>query len=439
MTFFVCAFIADCIYYTIDWSSIETIKLPYAAGLSTHICLSGYSLKILFQKQLYRKFSYLSAHILLILVLIGMFRGLFAVDGYFGYKGWMLCSQCALSFVMLYAFGNPTTTCSCLRMWNWYVFPVFILFFAWVTEPDYIALQIPIIIYFYILFIGLTTHNKWAVFIILCGLVLTLVSIENRTGVIKAMGSLLMYSTLWLPAAFRKIANFVLHFFFYLLAIVLVILGLTGTFNVFHAFRGDTPSEITVNMSDPSEIDYEIQSELTADTRTFLYEDVIASAIVEDYVLFGRSVGRGNTLLSGAFADAEKLTGNERLMNEVQMLNIFTWMGIVGVIAYSLLYFQASCLGLFYSKNKYVPIIACAIAFHWALAWMEEAAMFKITDLALFLMMGICFSPQFRKMSDQEFRIWFRSCFTPGQDFSPYDILKRIKMYSVIKVFGIKG
>ena len=387
---FVCAFIADCIYYTIDWSSIEAIKLPYAAGLSTHICLSGYSLKILFQKQLYRKFSYLSAHILLILVLIGMFRGLFAVDGYFGYKGWMLCSQCALSFVMLYAFGNPTTTCSCLRMWNWYVFPVFILFFAWVTEPDYIALQIPIIIYFYILFIGLITHNKWAVFIILCGLVLTLVSIENRTGVIKAMGSLLMYSTLWLPAVFRKIANFVLHFFFYLLAIVLVILGLTGTFNVFHAFRGDTPSEITVNMSDPSEIDYEIQSELTADTRTFLYEDVIAS-------------------------------------------------GIVGIIAYSLLYFQASCLGLFCSKNKYVPIIACAIAFHWALAWMEEAAMFKITDLALFLMMGICFSPQFRKMSDQEFRIWFRSCFTPGQDFSPYDILKRIKMYSVIKVFGIKG
>ena len=424
-------------YYMAAWSSIAILKFPYTLGLLIHICLAGYSFKYLFQNHLLRNSCYLCSHLFILLVLVGMFRGIFAVDGYWGYKGWMLCSQSALTFIILYPFGSPSISSSCLRTWNWYIFPIFILFFAWFTGPDFIALQVPIIIYFYVLLHVLIIRNKWAVFIILCGFVFTLVSFENRTGVIKAMGSLFLCSTLVLPSILRKISNIVIHFSFYVLPIVLLVLGLTGTFNVFHGLKGDEPSEVVISMSKPDDINTELQHELTADTRTFLYEDVIASAIMGDYVLFGRSVGRGNTLSGEFFADAELMTENERLMNEVQMLNIFTWMGIVGVIAYSFLFLQASCLGVFRSRNKYVPVIACAVAFHWALAWMEETTMFKLTDLALFLMMGICYSPRFRRMSDMEFRIWFKSCFTPPSSLSAYDIFKRIKLYSIIKLLSV--
>lgn len=436
LTFFVVAYLADCIFYMVHWSSIA-LEFPYTIGLVIHICLAGYSFRYLYQKQLYKNYNHLFAITYVLLVFLGMFRGLFAVDGYWGFKGWLLCTQCALSFVILFPLESPQINCSCLRAWNWYIFPVFILFFAWFTGGDFMALQIPIIIYFYILLFGLVIRNKWAVFIMLCGFVLTLMSFENRTGVIKAMGSLFLYSTLWLPAIFRKLSHIILHFVFYILPIVLLILGLTGTYNVFRGLKGEQPSEVVVSMSQPDDVENELEHELTADTRTFLYEDVIASAIIGDYMLFGRSVGRGNTLSGEFFADAELMTENERLMNEVQMLNIFTWMGLVGVVGYSLLFLQASCLGLFCSRNKYVPIVACAVAFHWALAWMEEAALFKITDLALFLMMGICYSPHFRRMSDFEFRLWFRSCFTSPNMLSAYDFLKKIRIYSIIKALGV--
>ena len=143
-------------------------------------------------------------------------------------------------------------------------------------------------------------------------------------------------------------------------------------------------------------------------------------------MLFGNSIGRGNTTTL-IWTDIEGLE-SERLMNEAHMLNIFTWTGILGIILYTIMYLQSSCLGLFCSKNRYVPLIACAVAFHWAMTWLEECPSFNPMDYALFLLLGICFSPKFRSMTDAEFRLWFLSCFSDPQKLSSFDALKILKL-----------
>ena len=311
-----------------------------------------------------------------------------------------------------------------LQCWNKYVFPVFLLFGLWVLNIDAYTFQTPIIYYFYVLLFSIAVSNKKACLIIIIGTLCTLAATGNRSGIIKTMGAFSLCVTIYLHYNLRKVLYVVIHFFFYLIPVVLLVLGLTGTFNIFQDLESDGSAEIISYNADVSEHDEEAQ-DLTADTRTLLYIDVIASAIEGDYVLFGNSIGKGNTS-STIWYDVEEM-GNERLMNEAHMLNIFTWLGVVGIILYTIMYLHASCLGLFFSKNKYVPLIACAVAFHWAMLWIEECSSFKPMDFALFLLLGICFSPKFRTMTDLEFRLWFRSCFSSPEKPTAYIALKKLK------------
>ena len=67
---------------------------------------------------------------------------------------------------------------------------------------------------------------------------------------------------------------------------------------------------------------------LLADSRTFLYKDVLLSAQKNDYWLMGRTPARGND--TEAWAAQAKVSGrNERFANETGILNILTWTGAI--------------------------------------------------------------------------------------------------------------
>ena len=78
-----------------------------------------------------------------------------------------------------------------------------------------------------------------------------------------------------------------------------------------------------------------------------IYIDVINSAIDNKYVLFGHTPARGNTIdvseilflyaYEGGMNDISFNHG-ERFSNEAAFLNIFTWLGLVGLILYSIIY-----------------------------------------------------------------------------------------------------
>ena len=432
-TVFLYAFLADCICVMVEQSSFQWLKLPYFIPLFIQILLAIFSFCYLFQHRNNLKLCYLTPIVVLILVSIGIFRGMFSVEGYWGYKGWLQCSLSALTFVLLFPLGNPSISGKVFQSWNQYMFPAFLLLGTWTMLPTSYVFQVPFTYNFYILLFSITINNRKARFIIICGLICTLIGYENRSGVLKTLMGIFLCATLWLPSIWRKITNVTLHFAFYLIPIVLLILGLTGTFNIFQDLSSEESTEITMRFSGNDDEGVVLKEDLTADTRTALYEEVIASAIMGDYVLFGNTIGRGNTHNGEWAQDIEGYDDSERLMNEAMMLNIFTWMGIIGIILYSLMYLQASCLGLFRSNNSYVPVIACAVAFHWAMSWMEEPTQFKPMDFSFFILLGICCSPRFRKMSDSDFRLWFKSCFASPQEVSAYDVYNRIKLIVVLK------
>ena len=423
---FVVAFLIDSIFVMLQWSFNRSLNVPFALIMPLKVLICGCCLWCYKKGGLHHRLSFMSTTLVLLLMLVGMFRGIFAVDGYWGYKGWMNCVLSALSFVLIFPLGNPTIAAKILQYWNRYIIPVFVLFGLWAMNKDAYPFQIPFIYYFYILFFPIVISNPKARWLIIIGTVCTLVALENRSAIIKTLLAITLCATLYLPHFLQKVSHIFIHFLLYLIPIVLLVLGLTGTFNIFQDLSDEEQTEITRSNDVDEEEQNEPAQDLTADTRTFLYIEVIASAIEGDYVLFGNSIGRGNksTLI---WTDIEDLE-SERLMNEAHMLNIFTWTGILGIILYTIMYLQSSCLGLFYSKNRFVPLIACAVAFHWAMMWLEECPSFNPMDYALFLLLGVCFSPRFRRMSDMEFRLWFRSCFAAPQDFTSYDAWNKLKL-----------
>lgn len=154
------------------------------------------------------------------------------------------------------------------------------------------------------------------------------------------------------------------------------------------------------------------------DTRSLLYYDVINSALKNNYVIQGRSLSRGNDIEysnimfmiadDDGFFDDTELVGNERTANEICFANIFTWMGLVGLILYWCFYFKAVNLATNHSRNVIIPIIGCYIAFRWSMGWIADMNGFNVSNMILWGLMAMCYSPYMRNMSNKEINNWIK-------------------------------
>jgi len=152
------------------------------------------------------------------------------------------------------------------------------------------------------------------------------------------------------------------------------------------------------------------ETDLRDDTRTFIYREVLQSAQKYNTWWIGRSPARGNE--TEHFSAVSEITGREeRWGNEVGILNIFTWTGIIGVILYGLVFYWASYLAVSQSKNIFSKMLGIFIAFHWAYTWVENINYFTLTTFFLWIMIGVCFSKSFREMSNDEIRFWVQGIF----------------------------
>ncbi|WP_295913157.1 hypothetical protein [uncultured Alistipes sp.] len=156
-----------------------------------------------------------------------------------------------------------------------------------------------------------------------------------------------------------------------------------------------------------------INEDLSDDTRTFIYEEVITSAIRHRYVLFGRTPARGNdSAWFGAYNAEELNTGKyERHSNEVCHPNVFTWLGLIGMLMYSFLYLKSSYLAVYCSNNLFMKLLGVFIAFRWAYGWIEDFNSFQIMSISIWMMIAMGFSASFRQMNNNMFKTWIRSIF----------------------------
>lgn len=182
-----------------------------------------------------------------------------------------------------------------------------------------------------------------------------------------------------------------------------------GTFNIFQDLVSNRGEYIETKIVDGQVV----EEDLSADTRTFIYKEVIESALKHDYIFWGRTPARGNDSMTFGTYGAEILkTGKyERHSNELCHTNVFTWLGLIGVILYSLIYLRSSYLAVYQSNNIYIKFLGCFIAFRWAYGWIEDQNRFDIMNIALWMMIAMGLSKQFRIMNNRQFQTWLINIF----------------------------
>ena len=237
----------------------------------------------------------------------------------------------------------------------------------------------------------------WAITLLVC--VISYIIVDRALLVKMAVALAIGYASANMMRLFDKwvaavsVGLLVIPFLF-------VILFLTGRFNVF---------EFNKYISNAQHD----ESGMYDDTRTGVYEEVIASAVDNNYVWFGRSLSRGydTEFILGRYKDKEFSKQTLERGSEVAALNLFTWGGVV----YLLLFFIWQCnvvyVGLKKTNNRYTPILALYVAFYWAFSWVENVQVFSMFYIYAIIIMAMCMSPEFREMNDDEFRDMIREMF----------------------------
>ena len=336
--------------------------------------------------------------------IICIIRGAYVAEHYWDIKGLVTNSFGLLLLMVAYSSTNKVIVQTFLSYYVKYALPLFLILVFLIRPDAYGFYLMPVS--FLLIFLPALTKRKRVLLFIFTAVVL-LADVGARSNVIKfavpLMILLIYYLRNYLSHSLLEAARLVLL----IVPFVLLLLGVTGVFNVFHT--DDYLGEQTVTKTDLQGRQFE--ENLAGDTRTFIYEEVLESAINNNYWIFGRTPARGND--SAAFgARAFEMTRRyERLANEVGIANVFTWMGIVGVILYFLIFFHASFLAVNRSRNIYAKMLGIYVAFRWLYSWVEDVNNFSLNYFILWVMIGMCLSVSFRSMSDYEVTIWIRGVF----------------------------
>jgi len=344
----------------------------------------------------------------LIWIIICIIRGVFVASNYWEYKQLIGNSMALLLPTLIYPFVSSDTVTDVVSFWLKWILPLFMIYaFLFVGvgalsfSPIYLlGLFLPIL------------PNKWK-FII--GILLCLMLLgggSNRSLVVKTGTCILLSLTcLYKKHISLKILHVVRSIFF-IVPLIFLPLGIFGIFNI-------------LNMNSYVSREYQLSVDskngklITSDDRTFIYKEVIASALKHHYVIQGRTPARGNDTKAfyNISAGAQSVhraydLKHERNSNELVHTNIFTWAGLIGCILYSLLYFIASYRAVYRSENFYIKILGVFVAFRWMYGWVEDFNRFDMMNLSLWMMIAICYSSKFRQMDDEEFKHWITNVFS---------------------------
>lgn len=342
-------------------------------------------------------------NIYLIYVIISFIRGMFIAEGYWDWKYLISNTMCLLIPIVAFSLSGTTLIKHLFINYIYFTAPLFLIIQFFIAKGEFGFYLAPFS--FLLLFIPILS-NKWKLICLTVALYVIFADFGARSNLIKFIVPIL-FSLLYY---FRKTLNIQRFEFIRMLLISLPLiffsLGVLGTFNIFNP-KGDKHKAVIDKKRDFK--GNLVEDDLLADTRTFLYVEVLATAKKYNTWVFGRSPARGN--ISDAFGELDMSKRNERNANEVSILNYFTWLGIVGVILLFILFYQATYLAINQSNNIFSKIIGLFIAFRWAYGWVEDINNFYIQYLFLWLFIGFCYSESFRQMTDAEMKYWVRGIF----------------------------
>lgn len=368
-------------------------------------------LVILYCKKIYfnptNNKDYWSVTAYLVWVLISVIRGILITENYWEWKQLVEGTLCLSLPIFVYVFSIPQILQSVLRFWVKYWLPLFVFIFVWLVKS--VSYQFYLAPIFLLCCFLPLINGKWKLILATLLVIMIVADLGARSQVIKSFLTLLIsvmcifYKKI--PYAYIKF----IHLGLYFLPLLLLFGGLTGEINVFSSLSNNEGKYVQRRV-----INGETQTEdLTSDTRTAIYEEVLKSAIVNEYIWCGRTPARGNdSLIYGTFFAENLKTGKyERHKNEVCFPNVFTWIGLIGMILFCSLYLKSSYLSVFESNNVYIKLIGVVIAFHFAYGWVEDTIDFNILNITLWMMISMGFSERFRHMNNLQFKYWLIGIF----------------------------
>lgn len=405
MSSFIKNLLATFIVLTTIISVNESSSFPIGNTYSNWVIYTITTILFIHGKKIYyqpiNNWDVLFIQLYLTWVTICIVRGLFIAEYYWDFKNLIGSSLALLLVVSVYVFSNPQIVHQVLSTWIKYAIPIFFVLLFFVLPEGYGYFLVPIS--FFSLFFSILPI-KWKMIVLSFSILVVFSDLDARSNVIKFIVPLL-FSILFFFKGFVRSKIFkVLFKVMFVLPLFFLILGVSNVFNVFQMDK-----YINGTYKETKLIDGVIREvSLTADTRTFLYNEVITSAISNDYVLFGRTLARGNDSEAfGTHAAEELKTGRyERHANEVSILNVFTWTGLVGVILYFLVFYKAVSLAIVKSNSHFLKIIGLYLAFRWMYTWVEDFTNFNISNIILWIIISMCYSVPFRKMTDRDFKNW---------------------------------
>jgi len=365
-----------------------------------------------------------------------IFRGFFAAETYFEFK-FFLSNILTLSIPFFaIIFQKPLVIIDFFNKWNRLLPFILLLLFAGLMGKTQIHFFSGPTYYLLGSFIFLIPSRKWRIMVLGLVIYMFFADFGARSQVIKSLIAITMSCAV---LAKRIIPNFLVQLAgisFYILPIIFLYLGITGRYNIFDHIDH---SEVHVVEFVEGEMQIDEVNKDLVDTRTFIYAEVLLSAVNNNYIWIGRTPARGNdspTFAEQIKADRGPNARPERNSNELCHLNVFTWLGLIGVVLYALIYIFSSVLALFFSNSFYLKLLGALVAFNWLFGWIENMNKMDMLNVGQWMVIGLCVSKEFRKMTDKEFSIWFSSLFYFDINRNPYSM--SIITQKIIKIEILK-
>ena len=382
---------------------INIFKLPEPfAWISRLIILFIFykGVKKITQKKNIDSIGYYLTILFIVWLTIGFIRGCFYTTGYWMWKASINNFINTLFFITIFLATNPIWVQQLYKYFWKYVGLLLIIGIVFFHNPNALS-YLPYSTLFIFAAIA-PSKKKW---LLLAIIFLFFITQEQRNDLAKIAVAIIIGLTFYLfkrhvPLKVLKIV----HSFLLLAPFLLLYFGINGSFNIFN-MNEYIKSDIKRNTQNEQGMTYE--DDLKADTRTFIYRNVFYTMEKYDAWILGRSTAFGDEgpdrIIEESY-DITKLKG--RYGNEVQILNLLLWYGIISIVLYFLIYARASYLAIYKSNSIYMKAIGIYTAFLWLWAFIWEVSSFETYFLMNIIFLGICFSKQFLNMKDKDFECW---------------------------------
>lgn len=371
---------------TFFWWSVQALSLVSLYGISN------------------KAYRPLFLRIWIILIFVSSIYGLYLCSDYYDYRmlisNFMSYSVCLVAITLtddksLIPIVNPW------YRYGWIFVLVLCLFLNSGEAEDAITKMLSPYMFLAIFYSLLRKKERY---IVLFAFVITLtVGLGCRSDVLKFSFCMMLGFILCTKNIKKSFINIIryTYIFIYALPLILISLGISGKFNVFQIQEEFGLEEIVGGSNDQN---------LLQDSRTMLYQEVILSSIYHDKVIMGKTPAFGyeTDIFEEEYGKGARHSGM-RGNTEASCLNVYMHFGIIGSIIYMLVFLCASHRAIWHSSNTYVPMLGVNVAFRWLMGWIEDFTRMDLNTFFLWIMIGICYSPYFRNMSNEDFKCFIQS------------------------------